>query len=89
LIPDGINGREFVHLNPGHKIPGVVVFSHDLLDFLVEEGLLGTASGFAECTPVKFTPTLSVNVQAGRAVVIPPQLRPAHDVRISCVILKG
>jgi hypothetical protein len=62
LIPNGINGREFAHFNPGHKIPGMAILGHDLLNCLVEERLFGTASGFAKRTPVKFAPTLSVNI---------------------------
>jgi hypothetical protein len=89
LIPNGINDKEFVRLNPEHEIPGTAVFSCNFLDFLVEEGLFGTVSGFVKCTPVKLAPTLPVYVQTGGAVVIPPQLRMAHDVRVSCILLKS
>jgi hypothetical protein len=89
LIPNGINGREFAHFNPGHKIPGTAVFSGNLLNYLVEKRPFGAAGGFVEHALVKFTPALPVNVQAGRAVFIPPWLGAARDVRVSCVLLKG
>jgi hypothetical protein len=44
LVPNSINGGEFVHLNLGHKVLGAAILSCNLLDFLVEERSLGTAN---------------------------------------------
>jgi hypothetical protein len=67
----------------------MAVFSGYFLDLFIEEGVFSTLSGFLKCALVKLASALLVSLQADSAVVIPPQLGTACDVRVLGILLKS